>query len=234
MSDKEIAFDVLRDFMSRTDSLETIEYEENFGMQNQELEQKTIQLLKHTQVLKQHSQEFLLSQQEAAKRQGALTLRNLEHTYETLIEIKQSLSESLSQAKKGYGQVMTMYNVAFYLGIALIVTSAVFGAMGKPYLAIIFGAMGIADILTFFLKNPPKDLQTSRANYTQLAVCLTHWYSETLNWSTFYAKAQSNMINGQSFLIEANEIADRLNENTEKVLGLIEKYSEPHSAKANS
>ena len=115
-----------------------------------------------------------------------------------------------------------MYVVAFYLGIALIVTSIVFAAYDQMILRVAFGTIGLVDIVSHFIFKPPLELQNSRANLAQLMVILTNWSADVMNLNNYYAVA------GQAITFEQVEkISDVQNHNTKKMLDLIEKYCEP-------
>lgn len=151
--------------------------------------------------------------------------RSVLNTYDTIISLKESLQDVIKDAKSAYQYVLLMYLFAFYLGVALIVTSIIFAAQDKVFFSMAFGAIGLIDIVTHFIYKPPLDLQSSRANLAQLMVILTNWFSDVMNLNTFMAQQGQNLS-----LDQLKELSDKQNANTEKMLGLIEKYCEPSSA----
>lgn len=156
------------------------------------------------------------------QRMQEMAVNNTKNTFDTLINLKRSLDEAMTQAKKGYAYVMWMYVVVFYTGIALIVTAVVFAAMDKTILAIAFGAVGLADIITYLMVKPPLELQTSRSNYAQLTAALISWFTDLMNLNTYMATLPP----GTEFA-RLEEISKKQLEHTEALLELIEKYSEP-------
>jgi len=151
--------------------------------------------------------------------------RSVLNTYDTIISLKESLQDVIKDAKSAYQYVLLMYLFAFYLGVALIVTSIIFAAQDKVFFSMAFGAIGLIDIVTHFIYKPPLDLQSSRANLAQLMVILTNWFSDVMNLNTYMAQQGEKLT-----LDQLKELSDKQNTNTEKMLSLIEKYCEPSSA----
>lgn len=147
---------------------------------------------------------------------------NAENTYDTMMSLKTSLQDVITDAKKAYKYVLWMYVVAFYIGIGLIITAIVFAAYGKVILSVAFGTVGLIDIVTHFVFKPPLELQNSRANLAQLMVILTNWFSDIMNLNSYYSMA------GQQVTFDLVEkISNIQNKNTEIMLDLIERYCEP-------
>jgi len=151
--------------------------------------------------------------------------RSVLNTYDTIISLKESLQDVIKDAKSAYQYVLLMYLFAFYLGVALIVTSIIFAAQDKVFFSMAFGAIGLIDIVTHFIYKPPLDLQSSRANLAQLMVILTNWFSDVMNLNTFMGQQGDKLT-----LDQLKELSDKQNANTEKMLGLIERYCEPTSS----
>ncbi len=150
--------------------------------------------------------------------------RNLQNSIDTMISLKDSIQDVIKDAKSTYQYVLLMYLFAFYLGVALIVTSIIFAAQDKVFFSLAFGTIGLIDIVTHFIYKPPLDLQSSRANLAQLMVILTNWFADTMNLNSFMAQQGEHLSMDQ-----LNALSDKQNQNTEKMLGLIEKYCEPSS-----
>lgn len=148
--------------------------------------------------------------------------RSVLNTYDTMDSLKESLQDVIKDAKSAYQYVLLMYLFAFYLGVALIVTSIIFAAQDKVFFSMAFGAIGLIDIVTHFIYKPPLDLQSSRANLAQLMVILTNWFSDVMNLNTFMGEQGKKLT-----LDQLKELSDKQNANTEKMLGLIERYCEP-------
>lgn len=172
-----------------------------------------------------------LSQEEREKsmtKATELNMRNIENTYETIMSIKTSLQEVIQDAKSGYKYVLMMYVAAFLLGIALIAVAIVFAARGETILAIAFGTIGLADLVTQFVYKPPLELQSSRSNLAQLMIAITNWFADLMNLNTYMANQGPNIT-----LKEISELSEKQNANTAQILDLIEKYSEPSNKKEN-
>lgn len=156
------------------------------------------------------------------QKQIELATSNMGNTYNTLINLKQSLDEAMGQARKGYAYVMWMYVIVFYLGIALIITAVIFAAFDKTILAIAFGTIGLVDIITYMLVKPPLELQASRSNYAQLTAALICWFTDLMNLNTFLTTLPA----GTPF-DKVAEVSKKQMDNTRELLELIETYSEP-------
>jgi hypothetical protein len=155
-------------------------------------------------------------------KQNELIFSNMKNTFDTLINLKKSLDEAMVQAKKGYSYVMWMYLTVFYLGILLIVTAVVFASFDKTILAIAFGTIGLADIITYMLVKPPLELQTSRANYAQLTAALISWFTDLMNLNSYL----TTLPMGTPF-DKVEEVSKKQMANTRELMELIETYSEP-------
>ena len=218
MENKEAAFNILSAMLKNPENKQEFMKVEQDNKLTPEDAVELEQLLPIVQYMK--NQQAI--QLEAIKEQINMGLVNTKNTFDSLIKLKESLNEAMQQAKKGYAYVMWMYVVVFYLGIGLIVTAVVFGAMGKTILAITFGSIGLIDIITYMLLKPPLELQTSRSNYAQLTAALISWFSDLMNLNSFLATKPL----GTPFS-EVAAVSDKQYDNTTKLLALIEKYSEP-------
>lgn len=147
---------------------------------------------------------------------------NIKNSFDTMMSLKTSIQDVISDAKRAYKYVSWMYIVAFYLGVALVVIAIVFAALDKTILSIAFGTIGLADIIGHFIFKPPLELQSSRANLAQLMVILTNWFSDVSNLNSYFSQP------GKQFTLdEIEKISDKQNSNTRKMIELIEKYCEP-------
>lgn len=158
---------------------------------------------------------------ETLDKNNEILIRNTENTYDTIMKLKDSLTEVMKNAQRAYSYVLWMYIVAFVLGIALIVMATIFAIEGKTILAAAFGTVGLIDLVTYFVKKPPLEIQNSRSNLAQLIIIQTNWFVDLMNLNAFMAQ-KMNSLN----LDELGAISDKQNENTAKMIALIEKYSE--------
>lgn len=148
----------------------------------------------------------------------------LRTTMETADKFKAGLRDTIEQIESGYSSVMTMYKVAFYLGIFLILFSLVLAIWrGESLLPIVFGGLGIADVIAYFITKPPQDLQNSRANLAQLQAAYFNWFIDVYNWNSYLSHLNQT---GQINFKNVKEVSETLLQNTDKTMELMEKYCE--------
>ncbi len=146
----------------------------------------------------------------------------LRSTNQTADRFKEALQKTLAQIDEGFRSTMLMYKVAFYLGVGLLIAAAALAAFtDKSLLAGIFAGLGTADILTFFLKQPPAKLQSSRAQLAQLQAAYFNWFIDLYNWNSYLLHL--NGTNQMSF-DNVNAISIAVFRSTEKTLDMVEKY----------
>lgn len=158
-----------------------------------------------------------------------LNLTNIENTYDTIMSIKTSLQDVIKDAKSAYKYVLYMYVAAFLLGIALMAVAIVFAARAETILAVAFGTIGLADLVTQFIYKLPLELQSSRSNLAQLMIAITNWFADLRNLNTYMANQGPSIT-----LEEISILSEKQNANTAQILDLIERYSEPSNKKSVS
>jgi hypothetical protein len=139
-------------------------------------------------------------------------------------QLKKSLINNTDDTMKAYNRVLLIYTTAFIVGLLLITTAIVFGAMGKTILAIAFGTIGLIDIVTYFIKMPANKIQESRSNISQLQVILLVWLNDLMNNTAVlagYLKTEKPTIDGYK------DITTFGIDNAIKLLKLIEELAEP-------
>ena len=222
MKNTALAFEYLKSLL-----FQDVNADQKVAIENQFSDSEKQELLSMMNVIKnmyqqQQNPEIQNIQIENFKKTNQIFQKNVENTFDTMMSLKTSIQDVISDAKKAYKFVLWMYVLAFYLGVALIITSIVFAAYGKTILSIAFGAVGLIDIVSHFIFKPPLELQNSRANLAQLMVILTNWFSDVMNLNSYYSTI------GQTGNFEMVErLSNIQNANTEKMLSLIEKYCEP-------
>lgn len=145
-------------------------------------------------------------------------------TMQLVTELKKSLISNATGTLSAYNRVILFYSIAFFLGVAMIITAVVFGAMGKTVLALAFGTIGLVDIVTYFVKLPANKIQESRSNLSQLQVVLLVWLKDLINNEVLTGK----LVNVSSPSIkDYKDLADINIENTGKLLQMIETLAEP-------
>jgi hypothetical protein len=154
-------------------------------------------------------------QSEAIAEQHKANLNILSLSNDMVFGIK----STLKQIDAAYRVTSRMYQVSFMLGIALIIMAIITGFIGKDsLLTSIFGALGLLDVLVFFLLKPQEKLQASRSSLAQVQAALYNWYIESMN------------IRGS--IQHPTELRDRFFEaskvnmaNTEKTLDMLQRYT---------
>ena len=90
----------------------------------------------------------------------------------------------LNEVDAGFRKVMWMYLCLFYLGLLLILLACVGSLVtGDDKIALVFGGVGLADVIAFLAFKPVEDLQRSRGNLAQLVSAFLTWYNDTHNWN---------------------------------------------------
>lgn len=141
-------------------------------------------------------------------------------TFAVAREMKEGLKRTLAQIDQAYRSTMVMYQVSFYLGVLLIVVAVSTALFGRePLLSAVFGTLGTADVLAFFLVNPQERLQASRSNLAQLQAALYTWFIDSVNLNTLMS-----LYYQQGNPAGAATIAETVFQHTEKTLELLQKY----------
>lgn len=104
-------------------------------------------------------------------------------TTEMREQLRQKLLTVIDEIDKGFRRSMLMYTVTFFFGIAIILFSIVSTVVyGQNTFNLIFGALGVLDIVAFLVFKPTEDLQRSRGNLAQLISAFLAWYSGITAW----------------------------------------------------
>ncbi|MBM3948015.1 MAG: hypothetical protein FJ312_02000 [SAR202 cluster bacterium] len=143
---------------------------------------------------------------------------------------RQGLLEVIRQVEAGYSRVMLMYTIAFYLGIALIVVSAVASLVMKEHVAaLVLGGLGMADVVTAFIFRPAQELQNSRGNLTQLQAAFFNWANDVRNWSAYLERLDNSVRPREKPPYEEFEkVSLRVQANTAEMMRLVDLYCEMH------
>lgn len=143
-------------------------------------------------------------------------------TMDVASELKSSLRKTLDQIDRAYRSTMLMYQISFYLGVALILVAVVMAVTSKEaLLPIVFGTLGTLDILTFFLVKPQEQLQNSRASLAQLQAGLYNWFMDSFNQHTFLGLLQQQ---GKIDAASMQQVSQALMSNTNQTLDMLQKY----------
>jgi len=149
-------------------------------------------------------------------------LKQHEATQETAESFKSGLRNTVAQIERGFRSTMTMYEVAFYLGVVLILAAVVMAFLdNKSLLPIVFGSLGMVDVIAYFITKPPRDLQFSRARLAQLQAAFFNWFIDYTNWNgALMAMAQDGKLDFNAM----TTVSKTLMEHTEKTMELIDRY----------
>ncbi len=169
------------------------------------------------EIVENNTKEFL--------RQQHLLAQSGDDTYSLIKKLKESLISNATGTLKAYERVLLIYTIAFILGVLLIITAVVFGAMGKTILSVAFGTLGLINIVTYFITTPANKIQESRSNLSQLQVVLLVWLSDFINNNALIS--QKNSVPGGISIEDYQKLTEMNVKSTIKLLRLIEDVAEP-------
>ena len=150
-------------------------------------------------------------------------------THETVITFKTGLQKTIEQIDSGFRSSMRMYEVAFSLGVALIVAAIVLAFRdGISLFTVGFGGVGVLDFIAFFIARPAQNLQSSRADLAQLQAAFFNWFADTVNWNEYLRHLANNE---KVSFADIKAVSDVLLDNTEKTMSAIQKYCSRSSEK---
>ena len=142
------------------------------------------------------------------------------------VEIRSSVLRVVKQIEEGFTSVMTMYKVAFYVGIILIAASIVLGfLLRQDILSLAFGSAGIADILGYFIYKPAVDLQTSRGNLAQLEMAFVNWIGDVHNWNEVLGYVVEGAKSNQEIIDSATKVSSTLVSNLKETMKAIDDFA---------
>jgi hypothetical protein len=129
--------------------------------------------------------------------------------------------DDIEGIKKGYDKVLSMYIVAFYLGVSLLV-AAIYSAivLKEDLLTIVLGGIGGAEMLGSLIFRPAKEIQNSRRSLVQLKTAYLGWLNDMNNWNGYlYSRARKNK--GIVPIQEVERSSKRMIENLVNIIDLI-------------
>jgi uncharacterized membrane protein len=138
---------------------------------------------------------------------------------------RRGITQANEQSIRGFSSTMLMYQVSFYLGVALLITAIVFAVVTKGSLyPILFGSIGTIDLLTFFIAKPPESLQQSRSQQAKLNAAFYSWFLDLYNWNSFYIQYSSK---GTTVDLQTmKEVSSSQIANTERLMKIISEHIE--------
>lgn len=143
-------------------------------------------------------------------------------TLVTADSFKSGLRDTVNQIERGFRSTMMMYTLAFYMGMVLILASLVMGLLKeKALIPLVFGGLGVTDVILYFITKPAQDLQFSRARLAQLQAAFFHWFIDYTNWNgVLNTWAQTGKADFQTM----KNVSATLMDHTEKTMELIDRY----------
>jgi|GEM_PF-2493737 len=152
-----------------------------------------------------------------------------EDSFRVMKRLKTSLEEVLVESKSIQGLSKWMFGLTFALGFVLIGFSIYFAMKGQETMAMVFGSIGLIDIIAHLIADPPMKAQDSRSNYAQLTVGILAWFSDIMNNNAVLAQAQN--LPYEQFAEEYRKLSSQQMENTNKILRLLDDVAEPTNKK---
>jgi hypothetical protein len=155
------------------------------------------------------------------------------HIREMSNEFRKGLVNVIHQIETGYDRVMTMYTIAFYVGLGLIGLSVIASLVLKENVsALIFGGLGMADVVTAFVFRPAQELQNSRGNLTQLQAAFFNWANDVRNWTAFLERLDTSVGAGDKPpYADFERVSLRMLSNTAEMMRLVDLYCEMNPVK---
>jgi DNA-binding ferritin-like protein (Dps family) len=154
----------------------------------------------------------------ASQTQKMLELTN--GTLDVAEDMQKGLKETLKQIDSAYRSTMHMYQISFYLGILLIIVAVGAALLGRePLLPSVFGTLGTANTLAFFLLKPQERLQASRASLAQIQAAMYNWFVDSVSLYTL-----KNAYMKRDDLATAATMSEVGMQHTEKTLDMLQRY----------
>ncbi len=151
-----------------------------------------------------------------------LFANQLVETLSVASDMKTGLRRTVEQIDKAFRSTMLMYKVSFYMGAALIVVAVGFALITRDsFLPLVFGGLGIADFIAFFVTKPPQDLQNSRASLAQLQAAFFNWFTDAFNQNTYMSLLQQR---NQLDFPTMQKMSETLLDHTDKTMEMLQKY----------
>lgn len=135
-------------------------------------------------------------------------------------KLQDGLVDVIKQIETGYERVMTMYTVAFYMGVLLVAISVIASLYyHSDQSTLILGGLGLVDIIASMIFKPAQDLQNSRGNLAQLYAANFNWINDVHNWNEYLNRSKLSLdINNLT------KVSKTMMEHTEQMMRLIKLY----------
>lgn len=159
-----------------------------------------------------------------AQQQEALRMMNaqLSQTMAVATDMKDGLRRTVEQIDQAFRSSMLMYQITFYLGLALILIAVAYATLkGDVAVSSILGGLGMADLIAFLIAKPPERLQSSRANLVQLQAALFNWFNDSYNQNTYLGMlAQQGKLDHDAM----ERLSEKMMAHTDSTMAMLQKY----------
>ncbi len=140
------------------------------------------------------------------------------------------LKTTLNNAAGTYKAISLMYKVMFFVGIALFVGAAIYGAISKEKVtAFVFGGLGVGTFVATFLTGPIEKSQSALSNLVQVEISFMDYFEQITFWES-YALTPQGMPPAPS-LANIEKASEMLQVRSKETIELLQKYVEPAPAK---
>jgi hypothetical protein len=161
-----------------------------------------------------------------------------EHTFKRLdAELQDGLIGVVRQIDYGYAVTMWMYTITFYVGVALVILSAL-RTVGHSAdrSALLFGGVGLTDIIAQLIFKPAHDVQASRANLAQLQAAFFNWINDVYNWDRYLELLQDQAGKSGSIpeLNEVSKVSTLMLANTRAMLEMVAQHCDHFSRRGDT
>ena len=130
---------------------------------------------------------------------------------------RELLQETLYSAKQTFRNIIIMSNVTFALGIIFLAVSAISSLVLRLEISFVFGGLGGASFIAFFIFRPIDSVQNAIPNLMQAEVALITYFDQLHFWAPFASSDD----------FEQRKVASqRLQDITSSTMQLLERYLE--------
>ncbi len=168
------------------------------------------------------SPDLLQFQQELTKKRFAAQVARMNDLGEYTVQI---LKSTLNNAARAYDKITLMNSVMFYTGITLFIFAAGYGAISREILfSLVFGGLGTASFIAFFLLGPVEKTQVALSNLVQVEVAFMTFFEQLSFWESYALAPQGNPPAPDPARIERASAG--LQERTAEIIALLQQYVE--------
>lgn len=168
------------------------------------------------------SPDLLQFQQEMMKKRFAAQVNRMNDLGEYTVQI---LKNTLDNAARAYDKITLMNTVMFYTGIALFIFAAGYGAFSREIIfSLVFGGLGTASFIAFFLLGPVEKTQVALSNLVQVEVAFMTFFEQLSFWENYALAPQGNPPAPDPAKIEKASAA--LQERTAEIIALLQQFVE--------